>query len=142
MNTAATQWCSAVVGFLAGFRLPSHAAIGTLIVLGIHVGLRPVSRWVDARRKNEEDVEVSYRLRVVCEEKEQAVVRAILPRHGNAKPMMAVHGISTQDGDEPDWTVVTVDIFSTLRNERAMEDLERRLDIEPSVTAISREKRQ
>jgi putative Mg2+ transporter-C (MgtC) family protein len=142
MNTAATLWCSAAIGILAGFGLLPFAAIGTLVVLSIHVGLRPASRWVEARRKNAEDVEVSYRLRVVCEEKEQGVVRAILLRHVNGKPMMAVQGIATQDADEPGRAVVTVDIFSTMRNERTMEDLVRRLDIEPSVTAISWDKRQ
>jgi putative Mg2+ transporter-C (MgtC) family protein len=142
MNTAATLWCSAAIGILAGFGLLPYAAIGTLVVLCIHVGLRPASRWVEARRKNAEDVEVSYRLHVVCEEKEQGVVRAILLRHVNSKPMMAVQGIATQDADEPGRAVVTVDIFSTMRNERAMEDLVRRLDIEPGITAISWDKRQ
>jgi putative Mg2+ transporter-C (MgtC) family protein len=142
MNTAATLWCSAAVGILAGFGMLPHAVIGTLVVLGIHVGLRPLSRWIDSRRKTAEDVEVGYRLRIVCAEKEQSLIRTILLRHVNAKPMMAVQGISVQDGEEPGHAIVTVDIFSAMRNDRAMEDLVRRLDIEPGVTAISWDKRQ
>jgi putative Mg2+ transporter-C (MgtC) family protein len=142
MNTAATLWCSAAVGILAGFGLLPHALIGTVVVLGINIGLRPVSRWIETRRKNAEDVELNYRLRVVCEEKEQASVRAILLRHVNSKPMMAVQGISVQDAEEPGRAVVTVDIFSSVRSDRTMEDLVRRLDIEPGVTAISWDKRQ
>ena len=141
MNTAATLWCSAAVGILAGFGLLPHALIGTLAVLGIHIGLRPVGRLVDRRRKTAEDMEVGYRLRVVCGEKEQGLIRTILLRHVNDKPMMTVQGIALQEAEQPGQAVVTVDIFSTVRNDRAMEDLVRRLDIEPGVTAISWDKR-
>jgi putative Mg2+ transporter-C (MgtC) family protein len=142
MNTAATLWCSAAVGVLAGAGLPAYALVGTLIVLGIHLGLRPVGRWVDARRKTAEDVEVGYRMRVVCGEQEQGVIRAILMRHVNANPRMTVQGIATLDSEQPGRAVVVVDIFSVVRNDRAMEDLVKRLDIEPGVTAVSWDKRQ
>jgi putative Mg2+ transporter-C (MgtC) family protein len=142
MNTAATLWCSAAVGTLAGAGFPAHALVGTLTVLGIHLGLRPLARWVDARRKTSMDVEVSYRLRVVCGEKEQAVIRTILLRHVNASPKMTIQGISTQESDQPDRTAVVADVFSVERNDRAMEDLVRRIDLEPGVTAVSWEKRQ
>ena len=100
MNTAATLWCSAAVGTLAGSGFPAHALVGTLIVLGVHVGLRPIAHWVDARRKTAPDVEVSYRFRVVCEERDQALIRTILLRHVNANPKMTVQGISTEDMEE------------------------------------------
>src|SRR5215469_13086584 len=51
MNTAATLWCSAAVGTLSGAGFPGHALIGTATVLGLHLGLRPVGRWVDSRLK-------------------------------------------------------------------------------------------
>jgi putative Mg2+ transporter-C (MgtC) family protein len=142
MNTAATLWCSAAVGTLAGAGFAGHALVGTLTVLGIHLGLRPLGRWVDARRKTSADVEVSYRLRVLCGEKEQGIIRTILLRHVNAAPKMTIQGISTQESDQPDRTTVVADIFSVERNDRAMEDLVRRIDIEPGVTAVSWEKRQ
>src|ERR1700722_11201689 len=40
MNTAATLWCSAAVGTLAGSGFPLHAFLGTATVLGLHLGLR------------------------------------------------------------------------------------------------------
>jgi uncharacterized membrane protein YhiD involved in acid resistance len=46
MNTAATLWCSAAVGTLAGVGYPLHALLGTLFILGVNVGLRPASRWL------------------------------------------------------------------------------------------------
>jgi putative Mg2+ transporter-C (MgtC) family protein len=142
MNTAATLWCSAAVGVLCGAGFVAFALVGTGTVLFIHLGLRPLARWVDARRKTAPDVEVAYRMRVVCGEKEQGVIRTILLRHVNAHPKMTVQGISAQDGEGPGRTVVVADIFSLVRNDRAMEDLVGRLDIEPGVTAVSWDKRQ
>jgi putative Mg2+ transporter-C (MgtC) family protein len=142
MNTAATLWCSAAVGVLCGGGFVAYALVGTGTVLIIHLGLRPLARWVDARRKTAPDVEMAYRMRVVCGEKEQGVIRTILLRHVNANPKMTVQGISAQDGEQPGRVVVEADIFSVVRNDRAMEDLVRRLDIEPGVTAVSWDKRQ
>jgi putative Mg2+ transporter-C (MgtC) family protein len=142
MNTAATLWCSGAVGALCGAGFALHALVGAALVLVTHVGLRPVALWLDRWRKTAEGVEVGYRLRVVCTEKEQTVVRAILMRHVNSKPQMTLQGISTQDGENPEQVVITTDIFSLVRNDRALEDLVRRLDIEPGVKAVSWEKRQ
>src|SRR5947199_4901290 len=41
MSTAATLWCSAAVGTLAGGGLLAEAAVGTAAVLTIHLALRP-----------------------------------------------------------------------------------------------------
>src|SRR5271170_3362123 len=40
LNTAATLWCSAAVGTLAGAGFPLHSLIGTLTLLEVHLGLR------------------------------------------------------------------------------------------------------
>jgi hypothetical protein len=62
----------------------------------IHIGLRPVGRFVDGQRKTAEEVEVGYRLRVVCREKEQGLIRTILLRHVDDKPMMTLQGIALE----------------------------------------------
>ncbi len=142
MNTAATLWCSAAVGTLAGAGFALHALVGTTAVLGIHFGLRPIADWLDSRRKISPDVELSYRFRVVCEEKDETLIRTILLRHINSNPKMTVQGITTEGGAEPGRTMVVVDIFSVQRNDRALEDLVSRINIEPSVKSVSWDKRQ
>src|SRR5271170_5124725 len=62
MNTAATLWCTAAVGTLAGAGFPWHGLIGTLTVLALHMGLRPVAMRIDARQKTAVDVETLYRV--------------------------------------------------------------------------------
>lgn len=49
LNTAATLWCSAAVGALAGAGLYAVAAMGTAVVVAVNIGLRPVGRAVDRR---------------------------------------------------------------------------------------------
>jgi putative Mg2+ transporter-C (MgtC) family protein len=140
MATAATLWCSAAVGALSGSGFPLHAAIGAAAVLGLHLFLRPLARRIDARVKGEVEIETSYRLRVVCPQDQEKVIRAILMRHVNAHPAMLVQGIATHDTDEPDQVAVVADIYSQQRTDRALEDLLTRINIEPSVTAASWER--
>jgi putative Mg2+ transporter-C (MgtC) family protein len=139
MNTAATLWCCAAVGTLSGAGFVLYALVGTLAVLTIHLGLRPLALWIDEQRKTAPGVEVYYRLRVLCKEDDQGLIRTILLRHVNAHAKMAVQGVATTTTD-PQQVAVTVEIFSIERNDRAMEDLVARLNIEPGVAAVSWEK--
>jgi putative Mg2+ transporter-C (MgtC) family protein len=136
MSTAATLWCSAAIGTLSGAGYPLHAFIGTLAILILHLGLRPISRWIDTRTRMAVNIEMSYRLRVICDQKHEGIIRTILLRHVNAHPGMTIQGIATQDAEQPDKTAVVADVFSVRRNDRAMEDLMSRLNIEPTVTAV------
>ncbi|HVS35362.1 MAG TPA: MgtC/SapB family protein [Gemmataceae bacterium] len=136
MSTAATLWCVAAVGALAGAGFPLHAAVGTAFVLALNVGLRPIGRWIDARMQYATDVETAYRIRVVCERRQETLVRSILVRHINSHPTMMVHGITTQDAERPDLTVVVVDVFSHSKDDRAVQELMSRINIEPGISAV------
>lgn len=136
MATAATLWCSAAIGALSGAGFPLHALIGTAIILLLHVTLRPVGMWIDARRRTSVNVEVAYRVHVVCQSQHEGLIRTILARHINSHPSMTLQGISIQDGEKPDQTTVVAEVFAVRRNDRELEDLMSRLNIEPSVTAL------
>ncbi len=140
MNTAATLWCSAAVGTLAGAGFPRYALVGTAVVLGVHIGVRPVGRWVDARLKTATFVETTYRLRVVCQERDEGVIRNILLRHVTSHGKMTVQGISTQEGERADQAVVVAEVFSVERQDRAVQEVMSRLNIEPGVKSVSWEK--
>jgi putative Mg2+ transporter-C (MgtC) family protein len=139
MNTAATLWGCAAVGTLCGSGNAEYALIGSVAILIINLGLRPVALWLDEKRKTAVGIEVNYRLRVACAESAQALVRTILMRHVNSRPKMVVQGIDTQETAEQRVSVV-VSVFATERSDRAMEELVERLTIEPSVTGVSWEK--
>ncbi|HUE12773.1 MAG TPA: MgtC/SapB family protein [Planctomycetaceae bacterium] len=140
LATAATMWCSAAVGTLAGLGFVIQGAIGTGVVLFVHLALRPLVRKIEAKTKGTGDVETFYRVRVVCPNDQLAVVRNIFMRHVNSQPTMTVQGISTQDTDQPERSAVLVEIFATERNDKYMNDLVSRICIEPSVSSVSWEK--
>jgi len=137
MNTAATLWCTAAVGVLSGSGFPGHALIGATTVVGLHLALRPVSRLIDARLQASTNVDTNYRIRVVCQSKQKAVVRAILLRHVNGHPKMTGQGLSTRHAKRSGKVEIVFKIFSTERDDRAIEELMSRLTIEPSVTSVS-----
>ena len=140
MNTAATLWCSAAVGTLAGAGFPLHSLIGTLTVLVVHLGLRPVGRQIDLRLKTAVDVETMYQMRVVCQEAQEGVIRTVLLRHINALPGMTVQKISIQDAEQDGMAAVVAEIYSLDHNDRALQDAMSRINIEPSVRSVSWEK--
>jgi putative Mg2+ transporter-C (MgtC) family protein len=139
MSTAATLWCSASVGALAGAGFPLHALIGTAVILAVHLSLRPVAFWIDSRVHTATNVETGYRLRVVCQEKEEALVRNIVLRHVNNHDKMTVQGISTHE-EQGGCGVVVADIYSLERQDRALQEIMSRLNIEPSVKSVHWEK--
>src|SRR5271165_3340568 len=62
LNTAATLWCSAAIGTLAGYGLYGSALTGAIAVVGANVCLRPVGKALN-RGKGATDAEITYSFR-------------------------------------------------------------------------------
>ena len=140
MNTAATMWCTAAFGALAGAGFRLEAAIGAGLVLAFNVTMRPVVLRIEEYLKTSANIETHYRLHVTCPCDQAAVVRSMFMRHVNSEPKMTVQGLSTRDTELPGMSAITVDVCSAERNDRAMNDLVSRVGIEPNVSGISWEK--
>src|SRR5260370_14916787 len=78
LNTAATLWCSAAVGLLAGSGHPLHAALATSFVVLVNLILRPLVRIINRQPFTQTENDLHYRVRVVCRSPEEAHVRALL----------------------------------------------------------------
>jgi len=135
LNTAATIWCSGAVGSLAGAGFPLEAVIGTAGVLFVHLVLRYLTRWIDARTKIATDVDTVYRLQIECGAQHDAHLRHILLRHVNGSSRLTLQKLATED-TETGRTIVTADIFAMERNDRAIEEIVARVSIEPEVKAV------
>jgi putative Mg2+ transporter-C (MgtC) family protein len=66
LNTAATLWCSAAVGSLAGAGFGAEAALVTLFVLAGNTLLRPLVNWINRRPIASAATEAIYRVHAVC----------------------------------------------------------------------------
>ena len=140
MNTAATLWCSAAVGTLAGAGLLVEALIATSTILIVHILLKPVVHLIDERVKVTGKAETCYRFHVVCAEDQAALIRTICLRHVHSESGMLIQGISTKEQAETGKAAVSVDIFSSVRNDKYMNDLVERLNIESCVSSASWER--
>ncbi len=139
MNTAATIWCSGAVGTLAGSGFPFEAAVGTVTILIVHILLRPIARWIEARRQVVVDVETYYLIRVGCRNDHEAVVRMILLRHVGGHRGLSIQSLATEEV-EKDRPTVVAHVYAIERNDRAMEEVVARLSIEPDVTSVKWER--
>lgn len=77
LNTAATLWCSAAVGVLAGSGLAVEAATLTVFVLAGNTLLRPIVNYIN-RKPIEEAAEAEYRLHAICDPEAVADVRDLM----------------------------------------------------------------
>ena len=140
MNTAATLWCTAAIGVLAGSGFVREAGLGAAAIILIHLALRPIVDRLDAFTKAKLAVEALYRLRVVCNTSETAAVRDLCMRHVNSHAHMTVHGVALEPTDGKEKSAINVDIYSTGHTDKDMNDLLSSLTVEPSVTAASWQK--
>ncbi len=66
LNTAATLWCSAAVGLLAGEGKISFAALGAGLVICVNLLLRPLVRAINRQPTDQSEVASSYSITFAC----------------------------------------------------------------------------
>ncbi len=140
MNTAATLWCSAAIGTLAGAGRLTEGAVGTVLVLISHIVLRPLTLRLEASLHLSHTGEGLYRVHLTSTTAQEAMVRQLLMRHVNSEPGMAIHGLSTQEA-APGMTTVNAEVYVAERNDKFFNELVSRLSIEQGVSAVSWERR-
>jgi putative Mg2+ transporter-C (MgtC) family protein len=138
INTAATIWCSAAVGVLAGGGYLVEATIGALLVVAAHLALRPVARRIDRLPASaESEVETLYRFRVVCRAAEEAHIRALVVQALGGE-QYRLRAVRSEDLEHTTGLVeVTAELSRHGRDDVALEAAVSRLSLEPSVSAVT-----
>jgi putative Mg2+ transporter-C (MgtC) family protein len=78
LNTAATLWCTAAVGTLAGMGFPREALVGTCAVILANVLLRPVAQKIDHQPTATSREQTLYLFRLTCTTADEGRLRALL----------------------------------------------------------------
>jgi putative Mg2+ transporter-C (MgtC) family protein len=136
LNTAATLWCSAAVGLLAGSGHPLHAALATMFVVLVNLILRPVVRIINRQPIAQTEVDFHYRVRVVCRNPEEAHIRALL-LHGAGSGQLSLRRLDSIDIEQDGRVEVTAQLSAHSKNDAALEQVVGRLSLEPTVSAAS-----
>jgi putative Mg2+ transporter-C (MgtC) family protein len=80
LNTAATLWCSAAVGMLAGAGAWPFALLMTGLVVFVNLGLRPLVKWIKRKTRAGTPTARLLRLTVTAPAARDAEVRALVLR--------------------------------------------------------------
>jgi putative Mg2+ transporter-C (MgtC) family protein len=136
LNTAATLWCSAAVGLLAGSGHPLHAALVAGFVVLVNLMLRPLVRIINRQPIAQVETDVHYRVRVVCRNPEEAHVRALLLQStGNGQ--LSLRRLESTDLEECGRVEVIAQLTAHSKNDTVLEQVVGRLSLEPTVSAAS-----
>ncbi len=136
LNTAATLWCTAAVGALAGYGYLAEAAIGVAAVLVANVVLRPIVARINRQPFGGTEVVSSYELRAVCRQDVEERVRTatIAAVRSAAMSLIAVY---SEDVEATNRVEVIADVTVTGRPDARLEKIVTKLGIEPGVVAVS-----
>src|SRR5271156_2708071 len=89
LNTAATLWCSAAVGVLAGGGALSYAALAASMVIAVNLLLRPLVQRINRQPFASAELQSGYVVNVVCKGVSRA--RALLGKVRQQQPGLFTH---------------------------------------------------
>ena len=137
LNTAATLWCSAAVGSLAGFGSPLKAAVGALAILGTNIFLRPIAKKINSAPVDAlTEQEFSYQIRIVCREPDESHIRALVLQSLSVSSLV-LRSIHSEDLNGSQKIAVTADVESPSKNNTLVEQVVSRLSLERGVSAAT-----
>jgi putative Mg2+ transporter-C (MgtC) family protein len=136
LNTAATLWCSAMVGTFvgAGFWAPGLVAAG--FVVGTNLCLRPLVRLLNRRTVLSADAETCYTVTITCKSIEEAHLRSLL-LHALSQAELGLRRIDSADIADTSKVVITAQALAPKRNDAALEQIVGRISLEPQVSAAA-----
>jgi putative Mg2+ transporter-C (MgtC) family protein len=138
INTAATIWCSAAVGVLAGAGYLPAAAIAAALILTAHLALRPVARRVDRLPAAPgSEVETTYSFRAVTRAADEAHIRTLVVRE-LTRDDFVLHSVQSHDLNSGTGLIeVTAELQRHGRDDLALEAAVSRLSLEPAVSSVT-----
>jgi putative Mg2+ transporter-C (MgtC) family protein len=136
LNTAATLWCTAAVGTLAGLGYFAFAAIGAVSVLTANLALRALAQRINRAPAESTEQEIFYRFRCTCRANQEAHIRAMFLQSVGRVPLTLL-SLTSRDQDGLERIDVAADLRTTGRKDGLLEQIVAHLSLEPGITSIS-----
>jgi len=136
LNTAATLWCSAMVGTIAGAGYFAASLLAAAFVVGTNLLLRPLVRRINRLSISSADAETFYTVQIVVRAVEEAHVRSLL-LHQLSQAGLGLRRLDSEHIDGSETVRVTAQAMANARNDGALEQIVGRLSLEPQVSGTS-----
>ena len=134
LNTAATLWCSAMVGMFAGAGQPVASAIAGGFVVGTNLLLRPIVRLINQQPTGAIEVETHYSVELRCQGQEEAHVRVLLLQAAHTAGL-GLRRLTSENLEDSSQVTVSALLVSPARHDAALEQIIGRMSLEAFVTA-------
>ena len=134
LNTAATLWCSAAIGVLAGAGAWALAALAATLVVGVNLLLRPLVQHISRQSITSVELPSGYVVTVVCKGEQEAQIRALVLQGLNLGGLH-LRRLDSANIEGTDRVEVTAAVTAEGRPDGALEQIVGRLSLEPTVTA-------
>jgi len=134
LNTAATLWCSAAVGVLAGGGALPYAALAAGMVIVVNLLLRPLVQRINRQPLATAEAPSRYVVNVVSRGDGEAHVRALLLQ-GLTSGGIRLHRLDSSNIEDSDRVEVLAELSADRNSDSILEQIVGRLSLEPSVTA-------
>ena len=136
LNTAATLWCSAAIGVLAGLGHLLEATIGACVILGANLVLRSVGQMINKQSmESATEVEQMYRLSIVCQADDEVHVRTLMLHMLNGMPQLVIQSLHSEDIPIGGQLEVRADLIASPNNLVQLEQIVSRISLEKGVSA-------
>ena len=137
LNTAATIWCSAAVGTLAGMGLFFESLITTTAVVLSHLILRPISNRLSklSAYKKTKVKETYYQVFIQCTLSIESNVRSWVLNHIEANNQLLIRSVNRNVSEiKPDEIIIQVEVATIGEQENLLENLVTGLTMKHEVT--------
>src|SRR5262247_3817237 len=128
LNTAATLWCSAAIGVLAGAGYLLFATLATGFVVFVNLLLRPIVTFINRQPLSSTELDMGYVVSVTCRSPDEAHVRALLLQ-GLAGCGLGLRRLDSNDLDAAGRVVVTAAVTASHRVDAEVEKIVGRLSL-------------
>ena len=135
LNTAATLWCTAAIGTLAGLGYAALSFLGTVAILAANLLLRPLAQRINRTAVQAPEDVVLYLFECVCRTADETPIRALLLQNIGRTPLVR-YALHSEDEEGASRVKVRAQVRSTGRKDEFLEQIVTRLSLEPGVTTI------
>lgn len=138
LNTAATIWCSAAVGSLAGAGLYIQSMLLVVCVLCAHCLLRPLGDILSRHNCFKGgNAPISYMLKIRCKEQIENHLRVMILNTTGNDPHLQMRSLRSSDDEILDYCFIVAEIYAQGKHDIVIEKLAAKLTIEYGVTQVS-----